>query len=213
MNPLLQTKTEITVDVETLKSKTVFKRERREALREMRDLRRCDNAREAIEDFEKGVELYGLTKGLFSLTDIIVALLEKTGPAELFISTRTAAKSNVAKMIELINSGKVVASWWLVDFSFHRRSPELSMEIRGVFGDNAVRIAKNHSKFTLIRNSDWDIVVRTSMNLNQNPRLENFTIAHDPELSTFLRDILAEIWKTQDKDLAFKTWKEMCAKI
>jgi hypothetical protein len=207
-NPLLKEKKDITVDVEKIETKTTNIK-KVNPKKELRDLRRKENAGDAIKGFKKGVELYGFTKGLFSLSDLLEELLKITGPAELFISTWTASKANVANMIKLIQSGKITKSYWFVDFSFHRRCPELSMEIRKVFGDDAVRIGKNHAKFTLIKNNDWDIVVQTSMNLNQNPRFENFTIAHDPQLASFLGDILNELWSKQDKDLAFGNYEDI----
>jgi len=201
-NPLLKEDIDPTIDVEKIKADTVIAK-KQTPRRILQDMRRLETAKEALQKFEKGIELYGFTKGLFSLSDLIEGLLDITGPAEMFISTWTASKANVAKMIELIKGGKIIKSNWFVDFSLHRRSPELSMEIRKVFGDNAVRVGKNHAKFVLIKNKDWDIVIRTSMNLNQNPRFENFTIAHDPELASFLLEILNELWKSQDKNLAF----------
>jgi hypothetical protein len=40
------------------------------------------------------------------------------------------------------------------------------------------------------------------MNLNMNPRCEDFQIAHDPPLSDFLNAILDEIFGKQKKELA-----------
>jgi len=65
-----------------------------------------------------------------------------------------------------------------------------------------VRVAQNHAKFAIFQNKTWRIVLRSSMNLNMNPRFEDFQIAHDPELATFLNAILDEIWAKQKKELA-----------
>ena len=45
------------------------------------------NARDALSDFDRGMETYCLTFGQFSLMDAIEAVLEKTGPADVAIST------------------------------------------------------------------------------------------------------------------------------
>ena len=45
-----------------------------------------------------------------------------------------------------------------------------------------------------IRNRDWDIVVRTSMNLNENPRLENIEISESKEFADFFCHIADEIF-------------------
>ena len=52
------------------------------------DQRRAQSAAEAIAQLERdGTELVGLTRGQFSLSDLIEAILNKTGPASLSIST------------------------------------------------------------------------------------------------------------------------------
>ena len=45
----------------------------------------------------------------------------------------------------------------------------------------------------LIKNNDWNIVIRTSMNLNENKRLENFEISDCEILYNYLNDICIDI--------------------
>ena len=40
------------------------------------------------------------------------------------------------------------------------------------------------------------------MNLNMNPRTEDFHIAHDPDLFGFIHGIMDRVWKLQNKTLA-----------
>jgi hypothetical protein len=155
------------------------------------------------------MELFGLTKGQFSLTDMIEAILAKTGPADLSISTWTAANGDVTRMLELLNSGSIRSCRWLVDLTFMRRCPQLTSEIRAKFGANAIRVTKTHAKFCTITNKDWQIALRSSMNLNQNPRLESFQVGHDPELCQFLSQVLNDIWNRQDKGIADLSSKEI----
>ena len=178
--------------------------------REILDLRRIQCATEAVAGLERdGMELFGLTKGQFSLTDMIEAILTKTGPADLSISTWTAANGDVSRMLELLGSGAIRSCRWLVDLTFMRRCPQLTSEIRAKFGANAIRVTKTHAKFCTIVNDDWQIALRSSMNLNQNPRLESFQVGHDPELCRFLSQVLNDIWKRQDKSIADLSSKEI----
>ena len=57
-----------------------------------RDLRECfcGTAFEAIGPLEPGCEIFGFTKGQFSLMDLITAILSQTGPASVDISTCTS---------------------------------------------------------------------------------------------------------------------------
>lgn len=171
----------------------------------IRDLRRRETAVESIAEFQKGVELFGFTKGQFSVIDLINAVIHKIGHAEyMAISTWAAAKADVHQVFDLINSGNLDSARWLIDYTFQRRMPGLAQEIRKTFGANGIRVAKNNAKFTLIRNEDWRIVIRTSMNINFNPRFEDFTLSHDPELFEFIDAILDDVWKKQGADLAFE---------
>lgn len=201
-NPLLFDKHEPNADVNAIKSKAIHQRELRTNRREIRDLRRRQTAAEALEGFDKGIEIYGFTKGQFSIIDVITHALTITGPARLRISTWTAANTDVTTVLDFVNDGTLTAARWLVDLTFQRRSPELAHRIREVFGADSIRVAQNHSKFFLLDNDDWQIVCRTSMNLNFNPRFENFQIAHDPEMWEFHDEIFQEIWRKQKRGQA-----------
>jgi hypothetical protein len=178
--------------------------------RQVADMRRLETAREAIAPLERdGMELYGLTRGQFSLSDMLEAITEKTGPAELSISTWTAAGTDVRRMLELLESGRITACRWLVDQTFIRRCPSLVAQIRRQFGADAIRVSRTHAKFAVVSNERWKVALRSSMNLNQNPRLESFEVGHDPLLCRFLIEVLNDIWRRQDRKLADASTRTM----
>lgn len=200
-NPLLAEKRDAVADADQIRrAHLVLVRDR---YRDIRDLRRKQTATEAVAGLDlDGREIFGLTKGQFSLIDLIEAVLDRTGPAALSISTWTAANTDVSTALALVASGRVTAARWLVDLTFVRRCPQLAARIREAFGADAVRVTKNHAKFSILQNPTWRVVIRTSMNLNHNPRLEDFTVAHDPELADFLEAALNDLWRTQRRGLA-----------
>ena len=206
-NPLLASNPDPVVDPAVIRQAVI---KRPIPKREIMDLRRIQSAAEAVSGLERdGMELFGLTKGQFSLTDMIEAILEKTGPADLSISTWTAANGDVTRMLELLNSGAIRSCRWMVDLTFMRRCPQLTAEIRAKFGADAIRVTKTHAKFCTITNDDWQIALRSSMNLNQNPRMESFQVGHDPVLCQFLSEVLDDVWKRQDKGIADLSSKEI----
>ncbi len=173
------------------------------------DLRRQQSAAEAVEHLDRdGTAVYGLTKGQFSLVDLIRAILEKTGPASLWISTWTAAGTDVTTMSELLHSGEIVACRWLVDATFVRRCPSLVATIRDRFGRDSMRVTRTHAKFAVLENREWKVALRSSMNLNQNPRLESFEVGHDPALTRFLIDAMLDVWERQPRSLQDATHGE-----
>lgn len=169
----------------------------------IQDLRRQQSAEVAVAHLERdGTEIYGLTRGQFSLSDLIAAILDKAGPAALSISTWTAAGTDVSRMMDLLTSGRITACRWLVDLTFVRRCPALAQQIRQQFGADAIRVTRTHAKFATIVNTEWQVALRSSMNLNQNPRLESFEAGHDPALCEFLTGAMDQIWQRQPRRLA-----------
>jgi hypothetical protein len=164
--------------------------------RKRRVIRPClvENAAQAIGRIEPGLELYGFSKGQFSKIDILLHLLNQTGPAHVAVATWTAASKEIEDTRRMVASGAILSLRFLVDFSFPRRQPRYYAELRDAFGDDTIRVSKTHAKFLLIRNDQWNLVVRTSMNLNANKRFENFEISDDPAMADFLESVIADVF-------------------
>ncbi len=202
-NPILEPKVDPAFNWDDIDAPVEHKRKVKAKRRELKDLRRVETAREAIRGWDKSIELFALTRGQYSLVQLIEAVIELIGPVDaMFISTWTAAHVDVGKILEFVKSGLVKDARWLVDFSFSRRSPALVHEIRNTFGPNAIRVSKNHSKYVTLRNADHKVVIRCSMNINANMRNEHFSLEHSEELYNFLEEINNAIWNKQKKELA-----------
>jgi hypothetical protein len=158
-------------------------------------LRRRENAADAIGELTHNLELYIVTKGQFSLIDAIRVLLNQTGPADLIITTWTAHGHNIEETAGLLADGKVRSARFLIDHTFQRRKAHFCGQIRAMFGDDAIRITKNHAKLVVISNEKWKVNILTSMNLNQNLRLEYLLIRESPELAAFNESWISEIFK------------------
>lgn len=159
--------------------------------RAIRDINAA-SAAEAVGPITHGMEVYGLSKGQFSLVELIEHVLQATGPADLVVSTWTAAGADLQHTRTLLDNGLVRRARWLVDFSFPSRQPGYCAELRGRFGDGSIRCTANHAKFVTVTNETWAVVIRTSMNLNLNRRLESYEISEDPTLAAFLLAFVAQ---------------------
>lgn len=146
-------------------------------------------AGDAIGTLWTGCEIYGLSKGQFSLVEIIEHCLNQTGPAHVTISTWTAAGADLTHTNNLLHSGSVLSAKWLVDTSFPSRQPGYCKILEELFGTESIVVTKNHCKFVLLRNENWNLVIRTSMNLNLNNRLENFEISDDKQMAEMLETL------------------------
>ncbi len=151
-------------------------------------------AAEAIGTIKKDTDTFILTYGQFSLIDALVAILDQTGPADVCVSTWTAADAHLERSAALVESAKILSFRMIVDRSFESRQPEYCYHMRRLFGSQCIRAIRTHAKFMTVRSPSHDITVRTSMNLNENPRLENIEISEGAEFADFFTDIVDAIF-------------------
>lgn len=77
--------------------------------------------------------------GKFSLVDVIEHLLATTGPADLVVSTWTAAGADIGFANRLLADGRIRSLRFVVDYSFQSRQPAYCAALREAFGDDAIR--------------------------------------------------------------------------
>jgi len=167
-------------------------------------MRRHKSAADALANWEptESIEVYGFTKGAFGFLDLLLATLNKTGPADLSLSTWTAHASQIGILAGEQSAGRITSGRFLFDTSFVKREPQTIQAIRKHFGHGAVRVCLTHSKFALLTGKNTTVTLRTSANLNLNKRFEDFTISADPELHKFLTALLDDFWTNQRPELA-----------
>lgn len=169
-------------------------------------LSKVASVRDTIAGFGKGLDVVGLTFGQFSLLDLVDAALELTGPADVAISTWSAGFYDVAAAERFRDSGRIRSIRFLMDSSAKRGQASVT-DVGDVFGPETVRATRLHAKFVTITNTDWSVLITSSMNLNLNPRCEQFEMTDDPircELFTsFVDAVFAELPEgdTEDRQL------------
>lgn len=182
---------------------TVWKRTSRSKGRELRRSIACEVAADALGEIAHDCEIFGLTMGQFSLVDIIDHCLKATGPADVVISTWTAAGADMDFALSLLANGAIKSLRFVVDFSFPRRKPQYCAALRERFGDSAIRVTKSHAKFVTIENADWALVIRSSMNLNENRRLESFEISDDRAMAGYLAEVVEALFAEHGDGVQF----------
>jgi len=160
---------------------------------------------ECVGEVYKDCEIFGLTKGQFSLFDLVEYVLDRAGPSDVTIATWTAAGADATRAFEFLRNGRIRSIRWIVDRSFKSRQPDYCRTLISLFGNDCIRTTAIHGKFTLIRNDDWNFVIRTSMNLNQNKRIENFEISEDFEFASWFDSFVDEIFEMSPSD-NFSGW-------
>jgi len=169
------------------------------------------SARESIGTLAGGAQITGITKGQFSLLDLIRAVSDQIGPAALTVSTWSTGIRDTGNLEILINRGAFTKVSLCLDRSFSGRQPKYVEEVIRVWGQENIRMTRNHAKFFLLRNEVWNICCRSSMNLNRNPRLEQFDIDDSSELCEFFQGIIDEIFEKMPRGLARKV--DVCDQV
>lgn len=154
------------------------------------------NARVAVGVITPGCRVVGLTKGQFSLLDLIAAVLEQIGPAEVMVSTWTPGKAEMESVADLLDAHHITRFRLLVDRSFVTRHPEYVARIHASLGAGAIRQTRTHAKFALINGGGYRIAIRTSMNFNRNPRFEQFDLDDDAAIYDFFDAAVDELYES-----------------
>jgi hypothetical protein len=132
------------------------------------------NAAETIGPIELGLNLFAVTRGQFSMIDIINYLLSQMGKSGVSVWTWVVADYEVEVMTALIDNDKLIEGNLIVDYSAGKRNPEVIESWRAKFGERSVKVCKNHAKISRIWNGQYRFLARGSMNYN--PRFEQLDL-------------------------------------
>lgn len=147
-------------------------------------LSKVAGAADTIAGFDHGTDIVGLTYGQFSLLDLIDAVLQTTGPADVAVSTWSAGFYDLAAAERFRDSGRIRSIRFVMDSSA-KRGQATAADVGEVFGQHTIRTTRSHAKFAIITNESWNVVITTSMNLNLNPRCEQFEMTDDADRAAF----------------------------
>ena len=194
-NPIFARKVR-TLNPDDIRAETVLRHERAPDQRELRKLFRSQSASDFVGRLTPGCHLFCITKGQFSLVDVIREVTNQMpGPTDFALSTWTIADADLGELQGMLDKSRFARVRLLLDFSFQRRQPALIAHVRKIFSSDCICVTKNHCKFALFSSGAFRIVCRTSMNLNFNPRLEDVELTDDPQLHRFLEEILDDIFQ------------------
>ena len=165
----------------------------RPAARALRAAESFGNAAAAIGTITPGLGLFLVTRGQFSMLDMVQHVLREIGPAECSVWTWAIADYEVEAMAALMGHAAITGARLVVDRSAEQRSAATIQAWRDRFGVEAVRVCKNHAKIARVWNADFRVLLRGSMNLNFNPRFEQADITEGGEDFTLVELIEAEL--------------------
>ena len=151
------------------------------------------SAADTLGEISKGIRICGVTKGQFSLLDIIRAILDQTGPADVQLTTWTSGIRDAQTAAWLLNSGVIRSFRMITDRSFPIREPDYCNKLLELFGEESIVCSRIHCKVAIIQNENWSVVIRSSMNLNRNPRFEQFDLDEGADFAKWWCDLFDEV--------------------
>ncbi|MGB0443337.1 MAG: hypothetical protein ACPGFK_00665 [Flavobacteriaceae bacterium] len=162
---------------------------------------------DVVRKLDKNSRILGLSRGKFSLIDLIRSILKKTGKAHIICTTWSAGIKDAHQIEWLINS-KAISSFKLItDHSYKTRQKKYAVTLENLFGVENIRTSEIHAKFVLIHNEDWKVCIRTSMNLNANKTCESFEIDEDEDIFNFYFDFIEHTFETMPKGFTTSSFK------
>jgi len=170
-----------------------------------RDLKiRCKNklkvktAADLVDELPKpGETIHAVSDGKFDYWNIVPVTIQLLGGhiGELWGSTWTMNRNNVAEMLELFDAGKIKSVAIITGTYFKRRESAVYAMILSGLVARKQRFAafENHTKILLMENGTDHITVEGSANFTANPRFEQFTMSNDRALFDFHRAWMNEV--------------------
>ena len=150
-------------------------------------------ASECIGTIKKGSGLFALTRGQFSMIDAVLACLDQTGPAAVSLWTWTVAEYEVQVLERMRRDERLLSGRLVIDAGARSKNAAIIAQWKASFGGESVRYVVNHAKVATIENAEWKILLRGSMNLNFNPRFEQFDLTEGGADFDLIREVENEL--------------------
>jgi len=162
----------------------------------------------AIGDIHPGMSLFSVTRGQWSMIDAISHVLDKVGTSKISLWTWTVAEYEVQTLTRLRNDRRLTSGRLVIDSGARVKNMGLIQEWKGTFGPDSVRYVANHAKICRIESeSGLRLLLRGSMNLNFNPRFEQFDITEGGADFDLVEQIENEIEPLPDSATGKQVWK------
>lgn len=163
------------------------------AVRRKRAVESFKTAADCIGTIEPGAALFAITRGQFSMIDAALACLDQSGPADISLWTWTVAEYEIECLERLRMDGRVRSATLIIDGGARNKNAGLIAQWKLTFGPDSVRYVVNHSKIVTIQSDKFKLLLRGSMNLNFNPRFEQFDLTEGGADFDLVKQIESEL--------------------
>lgn len=126
--------------------------------------------------------IHYVTNGAFSAHDLLFSLLEKVGPAKVYLTTWTMTEFPAKRLIEALSAGLITELNCLLDVRMEKNPNVLQLM---KFNASKIKLTNCHAKVMIILTKSISYSIVSSQNLTENPRMEAGVITKSTEIATF----------------------------
>ncbi len=153
------------------------------------------------------MSLFCITRGQWSMIDAVLHVLDQVGPAAVSLWTWTVAEYEVQTLTRLREDRRVTGGRLVIDAGARTKNAAIIAQWKSSFGPESVRYVTNHAKIARVESaSGLKLLLRGSMNLNFNPRFEQFDITEGGADYDLVEQIEDELPDLGDKCSGAQVW-------
>lgn len=145
---------------------------------------------DVINQVDHGKTVHWFTAGSWSMHQLLQELLNKTGPADLWISSYAFGETPARIICDLKHTGIIKSLHCIIDKRVDIRSASALTMLRNAC--DMIKLCETHAKVTVIKNDQWFLVVGGSANYSANRRLEIGYISCDAVIANLYQNVIID---------------------
>lgn len=150
-----------------------------------------DKLKRLIGTIETRKTVHFVSDGDWSMHDLVIELLKKYNPADVYITTYALREHSVRQLLLAQQSGHIKSVCMILDYRAKVRTPEVFQLASMNF--NKIHLFGIHAKVTVISSEVGEISIIGSANWTSNPRVECGIITMDTKAATFHKSWISKI--------------------
>jgi len=137
-------------------------------------------------DFQKDHTFFFPSRGSWSSHNLLEWILQRTGPAKVWITSWTISEPAVRALIRMVNDGLIQEAQCLFDERIRVHCPQ-AYQLADMTAMN-LKLMKIHAKCIVVINDDWGVAVSTSANFTTNRRVESYVLSTELVVANSFKD-------------------------
>ena len=155
--------------------------------------KRFQNVAQVIGKIKMGTSTHYASMGQWSNHELLLHILDQTGPAELFFCTWSVSENAIRQILIYFDEKIITDVLAVLDWRVKAYRPAVFALMQYNFPK--LRLTHCHGKVFVVKNKNWAVSVVGSANFTNNPRIEAGVISCDPVVAQFHQDWITAEYK------------------